>query len=212
MSPRRAKAVGGRVGESPAAALREHLIDATEGLLASAPIAAITTRDIAHAAGVSDGVLYNYFEDKTELILAALLRRYEGLAARFDAALPEAGTATVEENLTAFGRGLLDLLTDSLPTVAGLLAEPVLFHRLFEEIHRNSLSPQYMQQRLVDYLRAEQELGRLPAGADPAPVVTLLMGSAIVLTLGSHLTANPDRAALAEQLGEIVVTIIRGMA
>jgi hypothetical protein len=38
------------------------------------------------------------------------------------------------------------------------------------------------------------------------------MGSAIVLTLGSHLTANPDRAALAEQLGEIVVTIIRGMA
>ena len=47
MSPRRAKAVGGRVGDDPATVLREHLIDATDGLLSRSPIAAITTREAA---------------------------------------------------------------------------------------------------------------------------------------------------------------------
>src|SRR5450759_2729180 len=103
MSPRRAKAVGsGRVGDDPAAALRELLIDATEGLISRGPISAITTRDIARAAGVSDGVLYNYFEDKPDLILAALVRRYQLLARRFFDASPQAGSGTVEDNLVDF--------------------------------------------------------------------------------------------------------------
>src|SRR5512140_2747206 len=56
MSPRRAKAVVDRVGDDPATALRELLIDAVDRLLAQGSITAITTRDIARAAGVSDGV------------------------------------------------------------------------------------------------------------------------------------------------------------
>ena len=211
MSPRRAKAVGGRVGDDPATALREHLIDVTEGLLARGPIAAITTRDIARAAEVSDGVLYNYFDDKTALILAALVRRYRRLAQRFYETLPEAGSASVEENLVAFARGLLDLLVEAMPTIAGLLTEPVLLHRLFEEIHRDELSPQNMQARLGDYLRDEQRIGRLPA-ADVAPVGTLLMGAVVVMALGSSFAPLPNRAALEDDLGPIVATILRGLA
>lgn len=64
MSPRRAKATLGRVGTDPATALREHLVDTAERLLAEKQVGAITTREIARAAGVSDGVLYNYFADK----------------------------------------------------------------------------------------------------------------------------------------------------
>jgi AcrR family transcriptional regulator len=211
MSPRRAKAVGGRLGDDPATALREHLIDVTEGLLARGPIAATTTRDIARAAGVSDGVLYNYFDDKTALILAALVRRYRRLAQRFYETLPEAGSAGVEENLVAFARGLLDLLVEAMPTIAGLLTEPVLLHRLFEEIHRDELSPQNMQARLGEYLREEQRIGRLPAAADVAPVGTLLMGAVVVLALGSSFAPLPNRAAVESDLGPIVATILRGL-
>jgi AcrR family transcriptional regulator len=211
MSPRRAKAVGGRVGDDPATALREHLIDVTEGLLSRVPIAAITTRDIARAAEVSDGVLYNYFDDKTALVLAALVRRYQRLARRFYDSLPEAGTATVEDNLVAFANGLLGLLDEAMPTVAGLLTEPVLFHRMFDEIHRDELSPQLMQARLGDYLRGEQRLGRLPA-VDVTPVGTLLMGSVAILALSSHFAPMPNLAAQSGQLRPIVATILRGLA
>jgi AcrR family transcriptional regulator len=212
MSPRRAKAVGsGRVGDDPAAALRELLIDATEGLISRGPISAITTRDIARAAEVSDGVLYNYFDDKTALMLAALVRRYERLARRFYDSLPEAGTATVEDNIVAFGSGLLDLLVEAMPTIAGLLTEPILLHRLFAEIHSGELSPQYMQARLGDYLREEQRLGRL-AAFDVAPAETLLMGSVIAMALSSQFGPMPDHAALAAELRPIVATILRGLA
>ena len=211
MSPRRAKAVGGRVGDDPATVLREHLIDATDGLLSRSPIAAITTRDIARAAEVSDGVLYNYFDDKTALILAALVRRYQRLARRFYDALPAAGSATVEENLVAFANGSFDLLVEALPTVAGLLTEPLLLHRLLDEIHHGELGPQYMQARLGDYLREEQRLGRLPA-VDVTPAGTMLMGSVAVLALSIQFAEMPDRAALAAGLRPIVATILRGLA
>ena len=210
MSPRRAKAVGGRVGDDPATALRELLIDATEGLLAQGPIAAITTRDIARAAAVSDGVLYNYFEDKTALVLDALVQRYRRLARRFFEALPEAGSATVEDNLVVFANGLLELIGDALPTVAGLLTEPVLFHRLFEEIHRDELSPQYMEARLGEYLQEEQRLGRLPL-ADVTPVGTLLMGAIMVMALSNHFAPPPNPSALAPQIRPTVATILRGL-
>jgi AcrR family transcriptional regulator len=210
MSPRRAKAVGGRVGDDPAAALRAHLIDVTEGLLGGAPLASITTRDIARAAGVSDGVLYNYFDDKTALVLAALVQRYRRLARRFFASLPEPGSSTVQANLEGFAVGLLGLIGEAMPMVAGLLTDPALLHRLFDEIHRDELSPQYMQARVGEYLLAEQRLGRLPAEADVAPVGTLLMGTIVVMAL-SGMFAIPNGVTPAAQLGPTVATILRGL-
>src|SRR5690349_17179224 len=98
MSPRRANATRGRVTDDPATALREHLIDTAEQLLTQRHVGAITTREIARSAAVSDGVLYNYFADKHELLLAALVRRYTQVLSRFEADLPQAGTGTVEAN------------------------------------------------------------------------------------------------------------------
>ena len=210
MSPRRAKAVGGRVGDDPAAALRAHLIDITEGLLGGAPIGGITTRDIARAAEVSDGVLYNYFEDKTALIMAALVQRYRRLARRFFQTLPEPGSKTVQENLEGFAGGLLELLGEALPMVAGLLTEPILFHRLLDEIHRDELSPQYMQAQIGDYLRAEQRLGRLPAG-DVTPTGMLIMGTVMVLALSSAFAPEPNRVIVAAQLKPMLAAIGRGL-
>ena len=69
MSPRQAKGVKGRVGDDPATALRNHLIDVAERLLAERPVSSITTRDIARAGEVSDGVLYNYFASKNDLLV-----------------------------------------------------------------------------------------------------------------------------------------------
>ncbi len=216
MSPRRARAVDGRVGDDPAAALREHLIDATEQLIGKLPVSAVTTRDIARAAEVSDGVLYNYFEDKSALILAALVQHYRRLATRFYASLPQPGTGTVEDNLVLFASGLLELIGEALPTIASLVTQPQLFHRLFEEIHRDAFSPEDMQRRLTQYLEAERDLGRLSA-RNLSPAGPLLMGTVLTLALSYHFVSMPDHQALQgpealiDQLRPTVAAILRGL-
>ena len=53
--------------ERQIAARREQIIQAAAGLFSSKGFHRTTTRDIAEAAEVSEGTLYNYFEDKDDL-------------------------------------------------------------------------------------------------------------------------------------------------
>jgi len=195
----------------PATALREHLVETAEKLLSERQISAITTRDIALSAGVSDGVLYNYFGDKNELLLAALLRRYQSVVERFDAGLPDAGTATVEENLHTFARAQLEMQSAVLPIMTGLISEPALRGRFVDEMHGLRRGPQYTMQRLIDYVEAEKRLGRLSEAIDPDAVNTLLMGATALLALTGLFLAADMRQQVAEQLPSIVATLMRGL-
>jgi AcrR family transcriptional regulator len=211
MSPRRAKAVKGRVGDDPATALRNHLIDVAERLLAERPVAAITTRDIARAAEVSDGVLYNYFAGKDDLLVTALVRRFGSIVAQHDADLPAPGTASVEENLTTYAHASLGVIAEALPLVAALLTEPLLLHRFFEEIHGESLGPQLTFMRLADYLRGECELGRLSA-VDVDAATALLIGATGLVALHRALGApNVENVSVEARLPAMVGLLTRGL-
>src|SRR6185503_13523408 len=97
-----------------AGTLREHLVAATEQHLEGHSVGELTTRSIAQHAGVSDGVLYNHFADKADLLMAAMLRRYARLVAQLEAATPTAGQRSVLENVQAYGRSLSEVEADVL--------------------------------------------------------------------------------------------------
>ena len=69
MSPRRASALRGGDAQD----LRGYLIATAARLIGERGTGALTVRDIAREAQVADGVLYNYFEDKEDLLANALL-------------------------------------------------------------------------------------------------------------------------------------------
>jgi AcrR family transcriptional regulator len=209
MSPRRARAVRSRVGDDPATALREHLIDTAEKLLGERQVAGLTTRDIARAAGVSDGVLYNYFAGKNELLVAALVRRYAASVTRFESELPAPGTGTVEDNLIVYAQAAVDLVTETLPTAAGLMSEPALLHGFIEAIHQQPYGPQRMHRPIADYLAGEQRLGRLRQ-FDLDPAIHLIIGPAIMLGF-SAIIGGRSHADLAGQLPGIVRTLLAGL-
>jgi AcrR family transcriptional regulator len=209
MSPRRARAVTDQTGD-PAEALREHLIDAATGLLAERTVPIITTRDIARAAGVSDGVLYNYFADKNDLILTVLVRRFAGLLARFEARLPEPGAATVEDNLTECSAALLELACDALSMVSVLLSEPPLAQRFLQAVHEQPSGPETIFRRISQYLEGEQALGRISA-ADLDAATDLIFGATAALALTSVLGGIP-REAVAARLPAVARTLIGGLA
>ena len=69
MSPRKPAVLRDDSGQN----LRDYLIETAARLIDQRGSAGLAVRDIARAAKVADGVLYNYFEDKEDLLVHALL-------------------------------------------------------------------------------------------------------------------------------------------
>ncbi|MFC7304111.1 TetR/AcrR family transcriptional regulator [Streptomyces monticola] len=167
MAPRKAAALRQGDGRS----LREHLIATAEQLVSARGTAGLTVRAIAREAGVADGVLYNHFSDKEELLAHALrahVRSVEGTLG----ALPEPGVGTLEDNLRTHLRYGMALHRAILPAFTGLLAQPAVLAR-FGELDGPGRD---WRDRLRGYLRAERELGRLAEGARTDAAAALLVG------------------------------------
>ena len=209
MAPRRAAALR---HQSASRTLGEHLVATTDAMLDEAPLAQLTTRGIAHRAGVSDGVLYNHFPDKSTLVLAALTRRYGRLVERFERVVPSAGGESVVTNLQVFARALCDLEADALLLGAGLLADPSLLERFWIEIHRSPFGIGRLRQPLLDYLAAEQGRGRIGRDVDFEATTTLVFGASAMAALTRRVNRHPDRAAVERHLDATVETIVKGIA
>lgn len=201
MSPRRAAVLHDRDD----ADLRAHLIATAERLFAEQGATGLTVRAIARAAGVSDGVLYNHFADKEELLAAALAAHVASVDRGF-AALPVAGTGTVAANLSICLERGLALHAAVLPVFAGLLSQPAVLARFAESSGRQRL----WRDTLVDYLRAERDLGRLIADADIEATAAILVG----ICHDTVLTALLSGAARSgpPPVEAIVSTVLTGIA
>lgn len=171
--------------------LRDHLIAAAARLIERRRSAVLTVREIAQEARVADGVLYNHFANKEELIVQAVHAHVQSLVEGTTGLLPEAaGRGTVEENLRAYVNQGLELLTAILPIFAGLLSQPRMLARFGEmTVHTEHGAPLHVVLR--DYLRAEQELGRVAAIVNPDAAATMIIGACHDLVLPQLLFSPP---------------------
>ena len=112
--------------------LREYLIATAARLIGQRGSAGLAVRDIAREARVADGVLYNYFEDKDDLLAHALLA-HVGAVMAAGPRMPEPGTGTVADNLRGFIESGLETLAQVAPAFAGLMSQPgvlIRFHAM----------------------------------------------------------------------------------
>ncbi|MFI7121060.1 TetR/AcrR family transcriptional regulator [Amycolatopsis sp. NPDC049868] len=199
MAPRKAAALR---DTEDGRSLREHLIGTAADLISANGTAELTVRAIARAAGVADGVLYNHFTDKEELLADALAEHVRRVEAGLGE-LPVPGSATVESNLRAQLAYGLALHKEILPAFAGLLARPAVLARFGE------LAGETWRDRLAGYLRAEKELGRLGGDVDAATAMLVGVCHESVLTAllphGPEVTTSPATEA-------VVKTVLEGIA
>ncbi|NRQ39132.1 TetR/AcrR family transcriptional regulator [Nonomuraea sp. NN258] len=176
MSPRKAAALR----EAGDLSLREHLIATAARLVAEDGLAGLTVRDIAREARVADGVLYNHFANKEELLALAVRAHVENVEQAMPA-LPEPGDGGVEECLRAYiGHGIA-LHAALLPVFTRLLALPKVLAR-FSALADDT--PGWgLDAALAGYLRGEQRLGRIAAAADVAAAATMIVGACHELVL-----------------------------
>jgi len=109
--------------------LREYLIATAARLIDQRGSAGLAVRDIAREAKVADGVLYNYFEDKEDLLAHALLAHVGNVMASAPQLLPPPGEGTLAENLRVFIEGGMASLLRVTPAFAGLLSQPKVLTR-----------------------------------------------------------------------------------
>jgi AcrR family transcriptional regulator len=207
MSPRRAAALRG--GDQ---SLREHLIAAAVRLIARRGSAGLTVRDIAREAAVADGVLYNHFADKEELLAHALHAHVRAVEAAQEGEPPRPGERTVEANLRAYLERALAVHAAILPAFAGLSTQPKVLARL-AELPNPLAGGHGLRSELAGYVRGEQGLGRVAPAASPEAGATLVVGVCHDLVLGHLLdpTSAPPEPSPG-LVAELVATLVHGIA
>jgi AcrR family transcriptional regulator len=211
--------------------LREHLIATAARLIDHRGTAGLSVRDIAREARVADGVLYNHFADKEDLLAQALLAHVGAVMASAPQLLPPAGTGSVAGNLRLFVERGVAVLSRVAPAFAGLMAQPKVltrFHGMVGGDAAFSAGPagqggqhdgagdgdgggRGFGELLTSYLRAEQEIGRIDRAADVDAVTMLLVGAVHGQVLPRVLFSPPGTTislppGLAERLTRAVIT------
>jgi AcrR family transcriptional regulator len=156
--------------------VREQLFGAAERVVLRDGPSGLTSRSVTAEAGVAKGVLHRHFADFDDFLAELVLNRAAWIRARADGLLASAGTGTVTGNIAA-------ALTEVFESVAGSIVALVIFR---DEL-RARLRPAWptgipltreAATMIIDYLRAEQDLGRVTAGADIPVLAPTLIGAA----------------------------------
>ena len=175
--------------ERQLAARRTQIIQAAANLFASKGFHRTTTKDIAEAAEVSEGTLYNYFENKDDLLIGIMdmLTAAQQMESHFDHPVDE----SVGEFLLTLLRQRREYIDENgpmlQPVLSEILVDPVLRQRYYQEL----ASPDI--QAMESHFKARIDIGQLQ---DIRPDLTariltgLLTGLYILEVLGDPLVRD----------------------
>jgi AcrR family transcriptional regulator len=171
-----------------------------------------TTREIARAAGVSEGTLYNHFANKEELFLCALSELPSGFFAVITGLRERAGTETVAAVLADVARAALPFFAEAIPKGASIFADPELLRRHRALLRDRGAGPQRANEAVAAYLKAEQSLGRVRSDVDLNAAAYMLLGALYQRVywlefLGESATDEDNErfiAGLLENLGRVL--------
>lgn len=167
-------------------ATRDKLIDATIRLVREVGYAQTTTRAIAQAAGVAEGTLYRHYPDKAGLFAAAITRQAAPITAWARNLPARAGSGTVADNLIDCLTRLATLRVDIVPFELAMLTDPELARPATTAGPPEPGPPEFLAQ----YLRAEQQVGRIRADVNPVKTAVVLLATLFGLAVPPRRTTD----------------------
>ena len=155
--------------------VRGQLFDAAERVLLRDGPSALTSRAVTVEAGCAKGVLHRHFEDFDAFLAEFVMDRVERLDPQAAALHQSVGRGAVVDNLA-------DALTALFDSVAVAIVPLVTFRDELRARLRNTWPagvPVLTDGAIMvaEYLAAEQELGRIPAGADVDTLAAMVIGA-----------------------------------
>jgi AcrR family transcriptional regulator len=155
--------------------MRERIVAAAVQVMGERGVTNATTKEIAREAGVSEGSLYNHFENKAALFGAAFGLVTSGIRSALQDLFASAGQATVEDNLARFASTAIRFYGELLPMTGSVLADRDVLGWLQRTGRAGGLGQGHAA--LVRYLQTEQEAGRLGPGAQPPYLAAAVLGA-----------------------------------
>ncbi|GLW28487.1 TetR/AcrR family transcriptional regulator [Actinoplanes regularis] len=181
--------------------VRRQLFDAADRILLRDGPSGLTSRAVTTEAGCAKGVLHRHFDDFDAFLADYVLDRVERLVPEAAALRSAAGTGTVAGNLTT-----------ALTALFGSVAVAIVALITFRDELRARLRHTWpagvpvlteAAEMIADYLAAEQELGRIPAGAEAQTLAAMLIGTAHLL-FADRTGTPPDEEAVHRMVGSVL--------
>jgi TetR/AcrR family fatty acid metabolism transcriptional regulator len=165
---------------------RNQILDAAARLFAERGFHRATTRDIAEAADVSEGTLYNYFESKDALLLAILARlsAVQQMQSRLAQGLPQDARGF----LTSIMRNRKSYVQQNNAMLQSVLSEILVDPQLRQRYYQELLLPG--MQRIESHIRQRIEFGQireLDSEAMTHILTGLMLGLYVLQVLGDPL-------------------------
>jgi TetR/AcrR family fatty acid metabolism transcriptional regulator len=138
-------------------ARRAQILDAAATVFAEKGFHRATTKEIARAAGVSEGTIYNYFESKEDLLIGLMTRLAE--VETLDEELMEALEGDARDSFVAMFRHRMDRIWQGQEMLQAILPEVLVDPGLRERFYR-----QYVLRiatPLEQYVQARVEMGHV---------------------------------------------------
>lgn len=178
---------------------QDHILDAAVAVFAAKGFHAASMRDVAAAAGIAPGSIYNHFENKAALLLAVFDRMAAQAA---EAAAPPAPDAGLRDLLVATLRAPLDAMTgETTALFRVILAEVLVDRELAAQFRARVLDPMLAAcgTALADHLPPDERAAWLQLV--PAVVLGLILQRLLDRDAAPP-AAEPLAAALLAGLGE----------
>ena len=188
--------------------MRDRILDAALTVVRERGEQAATTREIARVACCSEGSLYTHFANKEALLVALITERLPPFVPALKSLLERAGEDTLQEHLVEVARVAVPFYAELMPLLTTMLVTP----DLKESLRRQGLGPQRANEALATYLRLEQRLGRVRAGASLEAAAILLLGACQQRAMHlQFLGQAPDAATDDRFATDLVTTLLQGL-
>ncbi len=200
---------------------RKLILEAAERLIREKGVSKLTTKQIAQAAGLAEGTLFNQFGSKDNLILAVIAERApQNLlnvllehGPHFLKAIGTAGENNVQENLTRIAHSVVRFYEGVLPVLVSVFCDSDLLARYQAAERQRDGGPQYMLRVIEEHIRTEQDLGRINPKVRAAMVASLLVGPCFQWVFVRHSMGSLLMPALSEHefVKDLVANLYHGL-
>ena len=180
---------------------RTQLFDAAERVLLREGQSALTSRAITAEAGCAKGVLHRHFTDIDAFLAELVLDRIGRINIQAGDLLDNAGIG----NLVVYLTGALENVFGpvALAILGLVISRDALRARLRETTPTGVPLLAQAKTMIASYLRAEQELGRIDAGADVETLALTLIGAGHLLFAGREGTPPTE-----EEVRKVVTAVL----
>lgn len=182
---------------------RDRILAAAIDVIKTRGVVAATTKEIARAAGVSEGSLYNHFENKTALFGAALGEVTGTARTAVTTLIGSAGEGTVLANLARLASEMVRFYAELLPMTGPVLADPELITWLRTHTPSPGTVPPPGEAKAETKAEAGTGTGPMGVGALSGPVLGVA-GVTAYLEAEQRLGRLSEKAPVAYLAGAIL--------